>query len=115
LFPVIFHEAPRRKALLLPSHHDVSCKGIFISDEDDDKLGEALYEVKLRFKQNRQPVRMHGDKVNPGLGTKLREALDDFQRRGGISLSNSDYASPLVAVMKGDGSVRITTYSTRFT
>ena len=54
-------------------------KGIFTSDEDDDKLGEALYKVKLRFKQNRQPVRMHGYKVKAGLETKLREAFDDFQ------------------------------------
>src|SRR5690606_18200854 len=74
-----------------------------------DKLGQVKYPfIKLPLKPGFRARKQKPYKIKKVLEEKVNEAISDLERRGGIKLSTSPYSSPLVAVIKGDGTIRIT-------
>ena len=74
----------------------------------DGKPGKTtLIEHDIRLKPGTQPYRAKCRPVNPALEAKLKQALEDWKAQGVIVPSTSDWASPLVLVLKKDGGLRV--------
>ena len=85
--------------LLLKYYHVFSWNG---------KPGKTtLIEHRINLRPGAQPYRAKCRPVNPALEAKLKEALEAWQTQGVIVPSTSEWASPLVLVLKKDGGLRV--------
>lgn len=95
-------EWKRRLADLVMSFQDV-----FSRDKLD--CGEAKEFVHWIHLTDDHPFRLPFRRVPPAHYQKLREVLSEMEMKGIISKSISEYASPLVLVLKKSGDLRICT------
>ena len=53
------------------------------------------------------PIKSKCRPLNPIISQKIKEKLQDLEKRGLIRKSNSPYASPILVVAKGNGDFRL--------
>ncbi|CAN0505482.1 unnamed protein product, partial [Ectocarpus sp. 8 AP-2014] len=94
--------------------------------EDIDRLAELLTKYSDRFsespvdlgycdtipfrielKPGTRPVKQRAYRRNPAINAKLQVEIDKMVLAGILRRSNSEWASPVVCVMKKNGSVRV--------
>lgn len=73
-----------------------------------DFLGKThLLKHRIELKEGSKPFLIRSHLYAPALHSKMVEELEDMLRRGVICPSNSPVASPIVPVVKSDGTVRL--------
>ena len=74
-----------------------------------DGIGRVRdHEATLKLKENSAPKFLKARSVPFSIKPKVEKALDDLERQGIISkVSHSDWATPIVPVVKASGDIRI--------
>ena len=99
----LLEEGDRKQKLLkiLLQHWDVF-------DYYNERIPSARTDVKHHIETgNTPPIKSKCRPLNPIIGEKVKERLDNLEHRGIIRKSSSPWASPILVVAKGDNDFRL--------
>ena len=99
----LLEEGDRKQKLLniLLQHWDVF-------DYYNERIPSARTNVKHHIETgNTPPIKSKCRPLNPIIGEKVKERLDNLEHRGIIRKSSSPWASPILVVAKGDNDFRL--------
>lgn len=95
----------------LKTSSEINLKKMFEDYKEifDGKLGEINnYEVKLKLKPNVQPIFCRSRPVPFALKNRVESEIDRLEKEGIIEkIETSDWATPVVPIVKPDGSIRL--------
>ena len=73
-----------------------------------ERIPSARTNVKHHIETgDTAPIKSKCRPLNPIIGEKVKERLDDLEQRGVIRKSSSPWASPILVVDKGDNDFRL--------
>ncbi|GFT65480.1 transposon Tf2-6 polyprotein, partial [Trichonephila clavipes] len=74
----------------------------------DDKLGEINnYEAKLKLRHGVKPIYCRVRTVPFALKGRVENEIDRLEKEGIRKVDSSEWATPVVPVVKSDGSIRL--------